>query len=262
MILGFNKSDIKMAINLLKLSIRDKYLGSKFGLLWAVVNPVLFLGLYTFIFGFVFKAKVPGSETTFAYAIFFISGFVPYLAISEGMNTTTLSVVGSASMVKNVVFKVECLPIASTLVAAVPFSVGMFFLGILLLIDGNYPTLYIIFLVPVIVLQFALLSGLGFFLSATTVFIRDIAQIIPTVTVVIVFFTPIFYSIDMLPIVVQKVTFLNPFHHIVQAYRDILLQHQLPDWKGILYLTTVTAILNLAGLWYFRRLKGYFTMAL
>lgn len=251
-----------MIFNLSKNNIRDRYMGSILGICWAIINPILFLGLYTFIFGFIFKAKVPGSESTFAYAIFLISGFVPYLSISESMNTTTGSVVSASSMVKNIVFKVECLPIASTLTAAVPFCVGLTFLGLLLLIDGNYPTWHIILLIPIIIIQFAFLSGLGFFLSATSVFIRDIAQIIPTVTIMIVFFTPIFYAKEMLPNIVQKITFLNPFYHITQPYRDILLQHQLPDLKGIAYLLVLTVIFNLVGLKFFRRLKGYFTMAL
>ncbi len=260
--LNFNKQDITLVFNLTKNNIKDRYMGSSLGVFWAIINPILFLGLYTFIFGFVFKAKAPGSESTFAYAIFLISGFVPYLSISESMNTTTNSIVSASSMVKNIVFKVECLPIASTLAAAVPFCVGLTFLGFLLLIDGNYPTWHIILLIPIVIIQFSFLSGLGFFLSATSVFIRDIAQIIPTVTIMIVFFTPIFYGKEMFPKILQKVTFLNPFYHITQPYRDILLQHHVPDLKGVAYLLFLTVILNLIGLKFFRRLKGYFTMAL
>lgn len=260
--IGFETKDILMIFNLFKMNIRDRYLGSSLGLLWAVINPILFLGLYTFIFGFIFKTRVPGSDSTFAYAIFLISGYVPYLAIAESMGATTSSIVSAGAMVKNIVFKVECLPIASTMIASVPFFVGMVFLEILLIIDGNYPSWHIVFLIPVMILQFAFLVGLAFFLSATTVFMRDIAQIIPTITLLIVFFTPIFYTFEMLPKMVQMMTFLNPFHQITSPYRVILLQHQIPNWKGLIYLAILTIILNVAGLKYFRRLKGYFTMAL
>mgnify|MGYP000908890106 CR=1 FL=1 len=132
-LLGFNKSDAILALNLAKMNIRDRYLGSALGLLWAILNPLLLLGMYTFIFGFIFKAKLPGSETTFAYAIWLISGMVPYLAVSEALTATAGSVVGGAGMVKNVIFKSETLPYAATLTSAVPFAVGMFFLVLLLI---------------------------------------------------------------------------------------------------------------------------------
>lgn len=261
-VFSFHRKDVSMIFNLFKMYLRDRYMGSSLGLVWAIINPLLFLGLYTFIFGFIFKAKVPGAETTLSYAIFFICGFVPYLAISESMSTTTTSIIGSASMVKNIVFTVECLPVASALTAMVPLSVGMVFLMLLQLINGSYPTWHIIFLIPVIMLQFAFLIGLGFFLSATTVFIRDIAQIIPTIVLFIVFFTPIFYSPELLPSIVQKLTFFNPFHHIIKPYRDIILSHQLPEWEGIIYMLILTTVINVAGLKYFRRLKGHFVTAL
>lgn len=259
---GFSCKDIVMIFNIFKMSLRDRYLGSGLGPLWAVINPVIFLGMYTFIFGFVFKAKAPGSEATFSYAIYLISGYVPYLAMSEAVATSASSVVGAASMVKNIVFKVECLPIGNILVSMIPFTVGMVFLEALLLFGGNYPSWHIVFLIPVIILEFAFLIGIGFFLSATTVFVRDITQIVSTFMLLVVFFTPIFYTVDMLPGVVRKLNFLNPFYQIMQPYRDILLNHRLPDPAGMAYLLLLTVALNFFGLKYFRRLKGYFVMAL
>lgn len=109
-LMGFHRSDLRLMINLAKMNIRDKYLGSALGLVWAVLNPMLMLGMYTFIFGFVFKARLPGAETTFAYSIWLISGLVPYMAVSEALSSTAGAVVGGAGMVKNVVFKSETLP--------------------------------------------------------------------------------------------------------------------------------------------------------
>lgn len=77
MIIKFSRKDLHMVVNAFKMNLRDRYMGSALGLFWAIINPLIFLGLYTFIFGFVFKAKVPGSETTLAYSIYLISGFEP-----------------------------------------------------------------------------------------------------------------------------------------------------------------------------------------
>ena len=249
-------------LNLDKMQIHDRYRGSVLGIIWAVINPLLMLGMYTFIFGFIFKAKLPGAETTFAYAIWLISGMVPYMAVSEALNSTATSVVGGANMVKNVVFKSEILPYAATLSAAIPFTVGMIFLLILLCVDGNYPSWHILLLLPVVLIQFAFLSGAGLFLSATTVFIRDIAQALSTTVMFLMFFTPIFYTKEMMPTIIQKVTFLNPLYQLTQPYRDIILYHRIPDVYGLMYITALAVLLNIFGLNYFRRLKGYFELKL
>ena len=259
---GFSPADGRLIINLFKMSIRDRYLGSALGLVWAVLNPLLLLGMYTFIFGFVFKAKIPGAETTFAFAIWLISGMVPYLALSEALNAAASSVISGAGMVKNVVFKSEALPYAAALTAIVPFAVGMIFLFILLLVDGNYPTWHVLAIFPLMILQFAFFCGIALFLSATSVFIRDIIQALSTVIMLWMFFTPIFYTKEMLPGIIQKITFLNPLHQITQPYRDIILYHRLPDLGGLIYLAILALLLNVFGLKYFRKLKGYFEMKL
>lgn len=261
-VLGFQPHDVKVLLNLVKLNLRDRYLGSVLGAGWAVIQPLALLALYTFVFGFVFKAKLPGADTTLAFTIWLISGYVPYLAVSESFSMTSNSVVAGASLVKNIVFKSEILPLAATMLSGVPFAVGIAVLLALLVADGNYPTVHLLALFPVIAVQFAFLAGLGFFLAATTVFVRDIAQVIPTMSMLILFFSPIFYSIDMMPRQVRLVTFFNPIYHIVQPYRDILIDHRLPDPWGMLYLASITAIVFVTGLTYFRRLKGYFEMAL
>lgn len=262
MILGFIRDDVRLVLNLFKMNIRDRYLGSRLGLFWAVVQPLLLLGIYTFVFGFVLKSKIPGAETTFGYSIWMISGFVPYMAFSDAISVSATSVIGGSSLVKNLVFKSETLPIAATLTAGVSFTVGLIFLFILLLIDGNYPTWHVMALFPVIFLQFAFLLGASFFISATTVFVRDLAQVIPTGIMLLLFFTPIFYPLESMPLILRKINFFNPLHQMTYPYRDILFQHRLPDWGGMIYLGLLSAIFILGGLKYFRRLKGYFEMKL
>ena len=66
---GFNKQDMRLAFNLFKMNVRDRYLGSSLGSFWAIANPLFMLALYTFVFGFVFKVRLPGAETTLGYVI-------------------------------------------------------------------------------------------------------------------------------------------------------------------------------------------------
>ena len=218
--------------------------------------------MYTFIFGFIFKARVPGAETTLGYAIWLISGLVPYQAFSEGVNSAAGSLIGGANMIKNMAFNSETLVFAAALLSLVSFTVGMVFLLILSACDGNWPSWHIIFLCLVIPLQFLLITGLGLFLSAFAVFVRDTLQILPTLLIFLMFFTPIFYAKSMLPSFAAKLTFFNPLFQLTDAYRSILLVHAIPDLLGLAYLAVVCIGLNLLGLLFFRRLKGLFEVAL
>lgn len=260
--LGFQPQDARLVLNLLAINIRDRYLGSMLGLVWAVLNPVLFLGMYTFVFAFIFRSKPSGADTTLAYVIWLITGLVPYQAVAEGFSVSANSVVAGASLVKNLVFKTETLPLAAVLTAAVPLSVGLVFVLALLVADGNYPSWHVVWLLPTLGAQFLCLAGFGLLLAATTVFFRDLLQALTTVTTLILFLTPIFYPLEQLPGPLQKLTFYNPFYQMIVPYRDALVFHRSPDWQGLLYLLVFGALTFVVGLWYFRRLKGYFETAL
>ncbi|MDR1360643.1 MAG: ABC transporter permease [Deltaproteobacteria bacterium] len=254
--------DLRMTWNLFRMALRDKYLGAGLGLLWAALNPLLMLGMYTFIFGFVFKAKIPGAETTFAYALWLISGLVPYQAFNEGVMTGTNSLIGGANLIKNVVFRAETLIFAAALTALIPLAVGLVFLLLLTLANGDVPTWHLVFLPPVLIAQYLLMSGLGLFLGSISVFVRDIPQALPNILFLCMFFTPIFYSLDMLPDIAARLSLYNPLFQLVDAYRNILIHHTVPNWPGLTGLMLFTLLLNAAGLRFFRRLRGYFEAVL
>jgi lipopolysaccharide transport system permease protein len=260
--LGFNRQDLRLALNLFAMNVRDRYLGSLLGSAWAIANPLFMLALYTFVFGFVLKVRLPGAETTFAYVIWLIIGYGPWLAIVEGISASTSSVVASAGMVKNLAFKTELLPVAAAGVGLISLCVSLSFVVILLIVDHHIPG-WSVFWVPLIVLlQFVLIVALGFWLAPMNVFVRDLSVALPNLLTIIMFGTPIFYSIDSMPAFLKRLTYANPFYLIVEAYRAALLQQRAPDPKGLLYVAVLSLVLLASGLAAFRRAKGFFSSAL
>ena len=259
---GFNKADMSITYYLFKMIIRDKYLGTKFGIIWGVIGPLLLLGVYIFVFGFVLKSKIPGSEKSLDFVIWLISGFVPWLAISEAITASASSVISGIALVKNIVFKTELLTIASVFTGLLPFGVGIIVLVVLLIVSGHGFSWSILWLIFVLPLHFFFLVSIGLFLAATTVFIRDISQVLTSILMLFLFFTPIFYTIEMMPQLIQSVTFYNPFYHIVQFYRDILVSGTSPNLSGVVYMFVLSSVLFVFGLKYFRKLKGYFVSVL
>jgi lipopolysaccharide transport system permease protein len=259
---GFNRYDIRLMINLFKMNVRDRYLGSSLGSVWAIVNPIFMLALFTYIFGFVFKIRLPGAETTLAYVIWLISGYGPWLANTEAITGAANSVVGASGLVKNMAFKTELLPVAGALMGAINLGVSLIFVLALLIWAGSPITWHVTFLPVVMLLQFFWLIALGMWLSAIVVFVRDILQILPTLLTAIMFLTPIFYPFESMPEIIQKVSSANPFYQISEAYRAILIGKHLPSSSGLLFVSVVSLAIFYFGLAAFRRAKGYFDSAL
>lgn len=256
--LGLVRSDMRLAVNLLAMNIRDRYLGSSLGSIWAIANPLFMLVLYTFLFGFVFKVRLPGAETTFAYAVWLISGYGPWLGTVEALTAATHSVVGATGIVKNLAIKTELLPIAATFVGLLTVAVCLVFLNVLLLADGRFIGWQVVWLPIVIAVHFALLVGLGLWLGAANVFVRDLGLALPNLLTILMFSTPIFYPIGSLPLVLQRVTQVNPFYILIEAYRSVVLGNTAPSLWGLLYVLALAIVVFLSGLTVFRRVKGNF----
>lgn len=260
--LGFNKQDMQLTFNLFKMTVRDRYLGSSLGSFWAIANPFLMFALYTFVFGFVFKVRLPGTDSTLGYVIWLIVGYGPWNATNEAIMASTTSVVNAAGVVKNMAFKTELLPISSALVGLISLAVSLLFLLIIMPIDGNIPSWHVVWIPLLIFLQFFLIMSLGIWLAAVNVFVRDLSLIMPTILTIILYMTPIFYPIESMPQVVQKLSSFNPFYLIAEAYRLTLIHHQSPGLAGLAYIFVLAIILFISGLSAFRRVKGLFDSAL
>lgn len=256
--LGFARSDGRLAINLLAMTIRDRYLGSTLGSVWAIANPLFMLVLYTFLFGFVFKVRIPGAETTFAYALWLITGYGPWLGTVEALSAATNSIVGATGIVKNLPIKTELLPIAATFVGLLTVAVCLVFLNVLLIADGRFIGRQALWLPLVVMVHFAFLVALGLWLGAANVFLRDLGLALPNLLTILMFSTPIFYPIESLPGILQRVTQLNPFYILVEAYRSVVLANRAPAAWGLLYVSIVATVIFLSGLAVFRRVKGNF----
>lgn len=258
----FNKQDVRLAFNLFKMNVRDRYLGSSLGSFWAIANPLFMLALYTFVFGFVFKVRLPGAETTLGYVIWLISGYGPWIAMNEAIMASTTSVVGAAGVVKNMAFKTELLPISAAFVGIISLGTSLCFLLFLMMVGGNIPSWHIVWLPLIVALQFLFIVALGLWLSAINVFVRDLSIALPNMLTIIMFVTPIFYPIESMPTLVQKLSFANPFYLIADAYRGVLLYHKSPSILGMGYVFLLAITVFFFGLAAFRRAKGFFDSAL
>lgn len=257
-LVGFDRRDYGMLVNLFKMTLSDRFLGSSLGIMWAVLSPLLLMAIFVFVFTFVFPGRLPSREGTMPFIIWLISGYAPWLALTEGLGASTSSVTSSAGIVKNIAFKSELLPIVGAMLGLVPLTVGLVLILTLQLVFGEGVSAAIWILPVSILLQFVLIAGLGLFMSALNVFLRDTALALPSILTMLLFASPIFYPITAYPEWIRKFLVFNPFYVMAELYRAPIMEGHLPPTWMLAYLALISGLLFAGGLWWFRRLKSFF----
>lgn len=254
---GFDRADVRLIVNFCRMNLADRYLGSVLGGTWAILNPLFMFALFTFVFGFVFKAKLANADSTMGYSIWLISGYGPWLAITEAFTSSSNSIIGNSGLIKNMSFKTEILPISMTFLGFVPLAVSIVFLLLLQIINGDGLSWRLILIPLIAAIQFTFLVGIGIFLAILNTFIRDFGIVLPNLLMILLFSTPIFYPIEAMPSIVRALTVINPFYIIVQSYRFAILDNQIFPTISLMILLIVSIILIWIGLGVFRRIKGF-----
>ena len=255
---GFDARDRQMFGTLIAMIVRDRFLGSQLGRLWAVLSPAVMLSIFSFVFTVVFPQRLAGSESSITFLIWLISGYGPWLSVSEGLSAGAGSVVGSAGIIKNIAFKSELLPMAAAVLGVIPLVVSFVVLFVLIRLNKTPLNIYWFFIPFVILIQFIFVSGIALFLSSITVFVRDTLMIIPSVLTMILFLSPVFFPIESLPEVGRRISQFNPIFVLADSYRQPIIHGLPPDLLQLAYLAAIAALVFFAGLRFFRRLKPYF----
>lgn len=250
-------------IGLIKtLTIRDissRYKGSFLGVLWTLINPIMMLAVYTFVFSVVFKARWPGGTgSKIEFALLLFSGLIVYNIFSECVNKSPLLIVNNPNFVKKIIFPVEILPIVGVISSL--FQALMSFIvwaGFYFLFSGVPPLT--ILLLPIILLPLIFITlGVSWFLAALGVYIRDISQMTGLLTTALLFLSPIFYSIDSLPEQFQDLMKINPLTLIIEQVRNIMIWGKPIDILDFLMITVFSLIVMVFGYLFFNRTKKGF----
>ncbi len=247
---------------LLQLWKRDfsmRYKNGILGIAWALLNPLLMLALYSFVFVFVFKMRWgAGPDTKGNFVILLFSGLVVHGFFAEFVTRAPQLVTTSASYVKRVVFPLELLPLVPLLGAVVNFLVGIVLVALLLFyLQGTVPPT-ILFL-PFIIAPYALMVlGFSYFLAATGVFVRDLTHVVSILATVAMFGSPIMFPIENVPEGYRSYLYANPLTVIVEQLRAVSILGDMPDWPSlIVYTAAASIVFLLAFSWFQATRKGF-----
>lgn len=249
-----------LIMQLVRREVGGRYRGSVVGILWSAINPLFMLVVYTFVFSVVFKARwgVDSSESRTDFALILFVGLIVQGIFAECINRAPKLILDNVNLVKKIVFPLEILPcvaLGTTLFhAAVSVLIWVAFF-----VAANTYLHWTILLLPIVLFPLALLSvGIGWFLSATGVYLRDIAQITGFVTTILLFVSPIFYPVSALPPRYRPLFAFNPLTLPVEQAREVMVWGHLPNFSALAVYFIVSLVVAAFGLaWFQKTRKGF-----
>jgi lipopolysaccharide transport system permease protein len=233
--------------------------GHSFGKSWIYIHPILIALIFFLIFGVVLGSRInlpkdfPGD-----YSSYVLMGLTPWLMMQATLGKATSALAGNSNLVKQVVFPIEVLPVASVISASLPYLPAMaLVVGYGFFAKGFVP--WTVVLLPlVLVMHFALATGIAFALAGLTVFVRDIREFVNVFCLVAMYITPAVYVEQWVPDVFRPLLYFNPFSYLIWVYQDTLFYGEINHPEAWYVLAAMSFLVLAGGYRLFRRLKPFY----
>jgi ABC-type polysaccharide/polyol phosphate export permease len=237
--------------NLVEKDFKVRYRNMSLGVFWSLVNPLIMMGVLTFVFTVVFKSSKPN------FGLFVLMGLLPYNFFTLAWATGTNSIVDSGGLVKKVPMMRELIPVSAVLGSTVHYVIQV---GLLLVAVAIFHRVSIqwLWLPLVLALQVVFVCGVALFTAGLDVYYRDIRYVVESLNLVLFWLVPIFYGFEEVEPQWAWIYEYNPLAAVILITRRILLRGSMPGWT-LAKLAVVSLLVLALGLLVFRRVKKDFS---
>lgn len=243
----------EMIYSLVKRDLKSRYKGSVLGFFWMFLNPLLQLVVYTIVFSTIMRTGIE------KFYLFLFVALVPWIFFSTCLSAGPGIIFSQQDMVKKIYFPREVLPISFTISQFVNMLLSFLVIFAVLLCSGVRISLHaLLYLPPVMLIEFVLALGITYLVSALNVYFRDLEHILGILSMAWMYLTPILYSMDMVPQQYAGLFYMNPMTSITIAYRDILYYGQAPHMRTLLLAVLMGIFTLVVGQITFGRLQRHF----
>lgn len=252
-------SQLFLLKELVRRDFQGRYVGSLLGFVWAFVQPLWQLILYSFVFSTVLNVRVSSyGDLPVSFGVFLFCGLLPWMAIHEGVVRSATAITDNADLVKKMRFPPLVLLVAAVIGGLLHELIAAVIFVLVLAATGQMGWQGLPLLLAALPLQAGLTLGLGLVLCCVHTLFRDTALFLNLFLTGWFFLTPIVYPLDQVPKPYSDWLLLNPLTTLVGMYRQALLADEMAwlDGTGALFL--LVAGLLAVGLWLFRRLQPTF----
>jgi lipopolysaccharide transport system permease protein len=235
--------------------LKVRYKQTVFGVLWAVIQPVLLVVVFSLFLG-----RIDGlAPAGVSYPLFAFAGLVPWMLFSKSLIGSSESLLGASNLIQKVYFPRLLLPVSALGSHVLDFAIALTVLVILMLGFGVLPSLTVLWILPLTALALATSLAAGIWLSAANVRYRDIRQLVPFLVQLWLFASPVVYSAALVPPDWLWLYRLNPMSGVIEGFRwAVLGQGSAPPIEAVTVSLIVTIIVLITGLFYFRRVERTF----
>lgn len=243
---------------ILRREMSERFKGSVAGWIWAVVAPLLAIGVYTF--AFTTNIKLPLADSAMGprigYALFIFSGIIVFNFWSEMAFRAPMLLHEYTHFIKQTIFPSDMLAVISTL-RATAYTLISIVVMLLFQLAATHTLPWTVLLIPFIFVPFmAFLIGMSWFLCAIGAFTRDAGYLMINIVPLFMFATPVFYPHSMLPAPWSFWIYLNALTGYVEVMRDIVLLGELPDWHVYVWTLFTSVFTFYFGYWFFDRYRN------
>lgn len=260
MLMNFKKYSFLLS-ELIKRDFKVKYKRSFLGVLWSILYPLLMMSVMALVFSHMFKFSMEGVN----YLVYLMSGLLIFNYFSEATNNSLTAVVGNFSLINKVYIPKYIFPLAKCLFAGINFLFTLipFFLIVIFSgdpVEGTKCSFNVYYLlIPYIFLCMLMFTvGISYILSTITVFVRDVIYIWGIGLTILNYFTPIFYSLEILPTYLQTIFKFNPLYIFINGLREIVLFSHGLSWQYLLAMFVVGIGTMILGMFIFRKKQDKF----
>ncbi|MFI9331530.1 ABC transporter permease [Kitasatospora sp. NPDC052868] len=232
--------------------LRARYKQAVLGFAWAVLTPLALCAIFTLVFRRAVHVDTEGA----AYPLFAYVGLIVWQFFSNTMNQGALSLANNLSLLNKVYCPREVFPLATMLVATVDMLIGTAVLGVLFLLFWTAPSATLLWVLPLLAVQFAFTYGVALVLSVAVVYLRDVRHLLPIITQMGVFATPVAYPLGQIPPGLQELYVgLNPLGAVIEGYRNALLYDSAPDFTLTAIAAASSVVFLVGGYLLFKKLE-------
>lgn len=236
-------------------NIKVRYKSSVLGIFWSLITPLIFLGIFVFIFSQAFS----DIEN---YPLFALSGLVFWNFFATTTSQITASVISGGGILKSIPVPPIIFPVSSLLAALFNLVFSLIPFSMLMLLFGQRPNWNLAALIPVIALYASFALGISLLLAALNVYMRDVLMLWSSVIPGLLYFTPIAYPVELIPEEWRWMMNFNPLFHYINSIRKILYYSSLPNLNEWLVILMIAALSLLIGIFVFQKLQRNFISAL
>jgi lipopolysaccharide transport system permease protein len=239
--------------------IEKRYRGTLLGIFWSFLTPLIMLGVYTLVFGFIFGGSFghPG-ETKTQFALGLFCGLLLWEFIGGSIAGSPGLIVSNPNYVTKVIFPLEILPLCSVGAAFFHMLIGFLPLLLFVLIAEGQLHLTALQIMPILVPVILYSLGLTWIFSALGVFLRDIGSLIPPALTIIMFLSAIFFPLSAIPQSFRWIVELNPAAILISMARNALVFGESPNWAWLGIQIGISLVVAILGYALFMKCKPAF----